>query len=204
MANKIVYATLGAALLGMATSALRSDDARAVTLRSGVQSMQDPKPSQPASDKDKPASPPEGAVALRPIEDPYVEPVQRGDLPERYGVRDPLEGLYEVKERFLGGQPAPAGQGYMVVGRRHIVVHFMAPGPDPRVPLVRAQVFTWTRADNSGMVRMTNVVGHFDDEDGDMLVERPGTVQMRRFEPRQGVLRVYQDGGGWIDFVRVE
>lgn len=204
MANRIVYATLGAALLGIATSALRSDDARGETSRRVFAMAQDPKPAQQTSDKDKPAAPPDGAAALRPIEEPYVEPVQRGDLPERYGVRDPLEGLYEVKERFLGGQPAPAGQGYMVVGRRHIVVHFMAPGPDPRVPLVRAQVFTWSRADNSGMVRMTSVIGHFDDEDGDMLVERPGTVQMRRFEPRQGVLRVYQDGGGWIDFVRVE
>lgn len=204
MANRIVYATFGAALLGLATSALRSDEARATAPRRESTREQDPKPAQPAADRDKPAAPPEGAVALRPIEEPYIEPVQRGDLPERYGVRDPLEGIYEVKERFLGGQPAPAGQGYMVVGRRHIVVHFMAPGPDPRVPLVRAQVFTWTRADNSGMVRMTSVIGHFDDEDGDMLVERPGTVQMRRFEPRQGVLRVYQDGGGWIDFVRVE
>ena len=51
---------------------------------------------------------------------------------------------------------------------------------------------------------MTSVIGHFDDEDGDMLLERPGTVQVRRFEPRLGVLRVHQDGGGWIDFVRVE
>lgn len=204
MANRIVYATLGAVLLSLATSALRSDDARSATQRPIPETTQDPKPAQAATDKDKPAAPPDGAAALRPIEEPYVEPVQRGDLPERYGVRDPLEGIYEVKDRFLGGQPAPAGQGYMVVGRRHIVVHFMAPGPDPRIPLVRAQVFTWTRADNSGMVRMTNVIGHFDDEDGDMLLERPGAVQIRRFEPRQGVLRVHQDGGGWIDFVRIE
>ncbi len=92
----------------------------------------------------------------------------------------------------------------MVIGRRHIIVHFMAPGPRPKVPLVRAQVFTWTRADNGGMVRMTSVMGHFDDADGDMLIEPAGTVQIRRFEPRQGVLRVHQEGGGWIDFVRVE
>ncbi len=203
MANRLVYATLAAALLGLATSALRSDEAPYRAPRQDFRSEQDPKPTPP-SDKDQPALPPDGAPALRPIEEPYVEPVQRGDLPERYGVRDPFEGVYEVRERFHGGQPAPAGQGYMVIGRRHIIVHFMAPGPRPKVPLVRAQVFTWTRADNGGMVRMTSVMGHFDDADGDMLIEPAGTVQIRRFEPRQGVLRVHQEGGGWIDFVRVE
>jgi hypothetical protein len=54
------------------------------------------------------------------------------------------------------------------------------------------------------MVRMASVLGHFNDEDGDMLLEQPGAVQFRRFELRQDVLRVQQDGGSWIDFVRVE
>lgn len=201
MANKLVCATLGAAVVGILSSALRSEDAFAQSTIA-----QDPQPAaQPAPQgQDRPAPPPAGAAPLRPIEEPYIEPVQRGDLPERYGQRDPIEGFYEVKGRFFGGTPAPTGKGYMVVGRRHILVHFEAPGPDPRVPLVRAQVFQWTRADNGGFVRLVNVIGHFDDEDGDMMLEQPGSVQIRQFEPRQGVLRVHQDGGGWIDFVRVE
>ena len=109
-----------------------------------------------------------------------------------------------MRARFIAGQPVPEGKGYMVIGRRHIMVHFEAPGPNPRIPSMRAQVFTWSRADNAGMVRMVGLVGHGNEADGDWVIEEPGTVQMRRFEARQGVLRVHQDGGSWIDFVRVE
>ena len=206
MTNKLVCAAFGALVLGLASALLRDDGHAFAARRQDPQPQQQPAPKaqepQPASDR--PAQPPADAKPLRTIEEPYIEPVQRGDLPERYSARDPLEGIYSVKDRFVAGQPVPPGRGYMVVGRRHLVVHFEAPGPKAGVPLVRAQVFTWSRADNTGMVRMASVLGHFNDEDGDMLLEQPGAVQFRRFELRQDVLRVQQDGGSWIDFVRVE
>ncbi|MEY4828909.1 MAG: hypothetical protein RLZZ562_705 [Planctomycetota bacterium] len=205
MATKFVCAALLAALCGVGSTAMRALPTCLV---------QDPKPAAPAApqeqkaqhpqSKDRPAPPPADAPPLKPIEEPYIEPVQRGDLPERYGARDPIEGLYSVRARFIAGQPVPEGKGYMVIGRRHIMVHFEAPGPNPRIPSMRAQVFTWSRADNAGMVRMVGLVGHGNEADGDWVIEEPGTVQMRRFEARQGVLRVHQDGGSWIDFVRVE
>jgi hypothetical protein len=208
MATKFVCAALLAALCGVGSTAIRA-------LPTWI--AQDPKPAAPAASQeqkaqqpqapqsqDRPAPPPADAPPLKPIEEAYIEPVQRGDLPERYGTRDPVEGVYAVRARFLAGQPAPEGKGYMVIGRRHIMVHFEAPGPNPRIPLVRAQVFTWSRADNAGMVRMVSMVGHGNEANGDWLIEQSGTVQMRRFEARQGVLRVHQDGGSWIDFVRVE
>jgi hypothetical protein len=205
MATKFVCAALLAALCGVGSTALSSLPTCLV---------QDPKPAAPAApqeqkaqhpqSQDRPAPPPADAPPLKPIEEPYIEPVQRGDLPERYGARDPIEGLYSVRARFIAGQPVPEGKGYMVIGRRHIMVHFEAPGPNPRIPSMRAQVFTWSRADNAGMVRMVGLVGHGNEADGDWVIEEPGTVQMRRFEARQGVLRVHQDGGSWIDFVRVE
>jgi hypothetical protein len=211
MATKLVCAALLAALCGVGSSALRRDDGNALrALPTWL--AQDPKPAVPAAPaapkesqpQDRPAPPPADALPLKPIEEPYIEPVQRGDLPERYGARDPIEGLYSVRARFIAGQPVPEGKGYMVIGRRHIMVHFEAPGPNPRIPMLRAQVFTWTRADNAGMVRMVGLVGHGNEANGDWVIEEPGTVQMRRFEVRQGVLRVHQDGGSWIDFVRVE
>jgi hypothetical protein len=205
MATKFVCAALLAALCGVGSTAMRA-------LPTWI--AQDPKPAAPAApqeqkaqhpqSQDRPAPPPADAPPLKPIEEPYIEPVQRGDLPERYGARDPIEGLYSVRARFIAGQPVPEGKGYMVIGRRHIMVHFEAPGPNPRIPSMRAQVFTWSRADNAGMVRMVGLVGHGNEADGDWVIEEPGTVQMRRFEARQGVLRVHQDGGSWIDFVRVE
>jgi len=205
MTNKLVCAAFGAAVLGLASAALRDDGSVLAARRQDPQSQQPvAQPQQPKPDSDRPAQPPADAQPLKVIEEPYVEPVQRADLPERYTARDPLEGIYAVKDRLVGGQPAPAGRGYMVVGRRHLVVHFEAPGAKPGVPFVRAQVFTWSRADNAGMVRMASVLGHFNDGDGDMLLEQPGAVQFRRFEMRQNVLRVQQDGGSWIDFVRVE
>ncbi len=205
MATKFVCAALLAALCGVGSTAMRA-------LPTWI--AQDSKPAAPAASQeqkvqapqsqDRPAPPPADAPPLKPIEEAYIEPIQRGDLPERYGTRDPIEGVYAVRARFLAGQPAPEGRGYMMFGRRHIMVHFEAPGPNPRIPLIRAQVFTWSRADNAGMVRMVSTVGHGNEANGDWLIEEPGSVQMRRFEARQGVLRVHQDGGSWIDFVRVE
>src|SRR6185436_7687295 len=82
---------------------------------------QEPKP-------DRPPPPPAGQPPLPPVEEPYVEPVQRLDLPERFATRDPLEGIWEVRLRSIGGRQEAVTAGHMVIGRRLLIVHFEAPG----------------------------------------------------------------------------
>lgn len=157
-----------------------------------------------AQDPTRPAPPPQGQAPLRPVEEPYVEPVIRSDLPERYGVRDPIEGVWKVRSRAVSGQPVAVGSGFMSVGRRHVVVCFQAPGPDERVPLLRSAVYEWSRVDNSGMVRLLVDIGHYNDSEGDVTIETRGKLELRRFELLADALRVHQDDGSWIEFVRAE
>lgn len=152
----------------------------------------------------RPAPPPPDAKTLRPIEEPYVEPVVRADLPERYGVRDPIEGVWKVRARFVAGQPAAPGSGMLVIGRRHLLAHFEAPGPDARVPLLRSCAYTWSRADNFGMVKLVVEFGHYNDADGDVTIEARGQVELRRVEMLADAMRIHQSDGSYIEFVRVE
>lgn len=197
MATKMVVSVLGSALLGLV--AWTQDPPPVLPATPAAPSA--PVPQEPSA---RPAPPPADAKPLRPIEEPYVEPVQRGDLPERYGTRDPIEGFWRVQARSIAGKPVVAGGGYMVIGRRHMVVHFESPGARADVPLLRADVFTWARVDNGGQVRLTTVMGHFNDVDGDVLLDKSGEVQLRSFELRSDTLRVNQEAGSWVDFVRVE
>jgi hypothetical protein len=158
---------------------------------------QDPQPARPAP-------PPADAPPLRPIEEPYVEPVQRGDLPERYGTRDPIEGVWQLRQRYVDGQPADTGTGYLFLGRRHLAIHLQAPGLEPDIPMIQSAVHQWERADNSGKIRTTTLVGHFNETDGDILIERAGQVQLRTLEIRDGLLRIAQGAGTWMDFAKIE
>ena len=152
----------------------------------------------------RPAPPPPDAKPLRPIEEPYVEPVVRADLPERYGVRDPIEGVWKVRARVVAGQPVQPGQGLLVIGRRHLVAHFEAPGPDARVPLLRSCAYTWSRADNFGMVKLVVDFGHYNDAEGDVTIEARGQVELRRIELMADAMRIHQDDGSYVEFVRAE
>src|SRR5262245_7439581 len=99
---------------------------------------QEPKP-------DRPPPPPAGQPPLPPVEEPYVEPVPRLDLPERFVTRDPLEGIWQVRQRSVAGHQLDVGDSYMVIGRRLMIVQFQAPGVSPNVPLLRACTYTWSR-----------------------------------------------------------
>jgi hypothetical protein len=158
---------------------------------------QEPKP-------DRPPPPPAGQPPLPPVEEPYVEPVQRLDLPERFATRDPLEGIWEVRLRSIGGRQEAVTAGHMVIGRRLLIVHFEAPGVKPEVPLLRACTYTWARTGRADTVQTTVIAGHFNVANGDINLEQAGTVELRRFELLDGGLRVHQDNGDWTEFARVE
>jgi len=158
---------------------------------------QEPKP-------DRPPPPPAEQAPLLPIEEPYVEPVPRLDLPERFGTRDPLEGIWEVRLRSSGGHQQEITAGHMVIGRRLLIVHFEAPGVSPQVPLLRACTYTWMRTGRGDTVQTTVLAGHFNVAAGDIHIEQPGTVELRRFELLDGGLRVHQGNGDWTEFSRVE
>ncbi len=170
--------------------------------------LQDRTPAVPMPRQDPtpavPAPPPQDPKALAPVPEPHVSPVLRGDLPGRFTQHDPLEGVWRLQSRSVDGKGADAGTGYMIIGRSHLIAQFLAPGPDPEVPLLRAGTYTWKRTDNRGGVRMTAVFGYFNDEDGDVLLEPRGKVEQRRFERTATTLRMHQGGLDWLDFVRVE
>jgi hypothetical protein len=161
-------------------------------------SLQDPVPA-PA----RPAPPPSGSPPLPTVEEPFVAPVPRLDLPGRATPRDVLEGIWELRQRFVAGQIAETGRGYLAVGRRHMLVHLLVAGTDPDVPLLRAGAYRWQRA-RGDVLRLTTLAGHFNEESGDIKLEPPGAPMDRRFEPIGAALRVHQDGGDWLEFVRIE
>jgi hypothetical protein len=166
----------------------------------GSAGPQEPAPPAPQ----RPAPAPEGAAPLPPVEEPFVTPVPRLDLPGRATPRDVLEGFWELRQRFVGGQVVEAGRGYMAIGRRHVLVQFLVPGSDPDVPLLRAGAYRWLRSGEGDVLRLTLLAGHFNEENGDIKLEVPGETMNRRFEIAGGTVRVHQGGGDWLEFARIE
>ncbi len=168
-----------------------------VTLWCSAPHFQDPQPTRPPA-------PPTLREPLGPVEVPYVESVPRADLPERFTAKDPIEGVWELRDRTQGGVNVEPGKGYLAIGRRHMFTQFQAPGPDPDIALLRAASYSWTRVGDGDLVRTTVLVGHYNDADGDVHVEPAGSIELRRFERLDGFLRVHREGGDWLQFARVE
>ena len=153
--------------------------------------------------KDRPAPPPSDAPPLPPLAEPFVSPVPRLDLQMRATPRDPIEGFWQLRDRVVGGRSeAMRSKGWMAVGRSHLLLHLLAEGQDPGVPILRAGARRWER--DRGQIRMTALAGHFNDADGDLVLEKAGLVETRRFELLGSVLRVLQDDANWLEFVRAE
>lgn len=162
---------------------------------------QDPVAQEPA--KDRPAPPPAGAPPLAPLAEPFVSPVPRLDLQLRATPRDPIEGFWQLRDRVVGGRSeGTRSKGWLAVGRAHLLLHLLAEGPDPGVPILRAGVRQWQR--DRELIRMTALAGHLNDADGDIVLEKAGLVETRRFELLGSVLRIVQDNGDRLEFVRIE
>ena len=51
---------------------------------------------------------------------------------------------------------------------------------------------------------MSTLLGHRNDQDGDVLLEGIGNNAQRRFELTGAVLRIYLDSSEYVEFERVE
>lgn len=163
---------------------------------------QEPQSGTRAQDPERPAPAPDGSRPLPTVEEPYVSPVPRLDLLQRFDRPDPIEGFYELRARVHNGGPDPRpGRGYLVIGKRHLMLYLMGAGPDPAIPQLRASVRRWRRSE--GALQLTTLAGHFT-EQRDVAVEPSGAVEMRRLEVISGIIRIFQDGQSWLDFVRIE
>lgn len=120
-------------------------------------------------------------------------------VPERH----PFEGVFALRRRIVAGQvdPRPA-LGYLVLTHRHMVVCFEGPGAAPDRPLVRAGVRTWTQKGDSLETEVH--LGWFNDADGEIHVEKPGTRETRRVVVERATLRILQDAQNSLEFERVE
>ncbi len=118
-------------------------------------------------------------------------------------ARHPYEGVFELRRRIVAGQvdPRPA-RGYLVLTQHHMVVCFEGPGAAPDRPLVRAGVRTWTQKGDSLETEVR--LGWFNDGDGDVHVEKPGTQETRRVVVERGTLRLHQDAQNSLEFERIE
>jgi hypothetical protein len=154
-------------------------------------------------EKARPAPPPAGASALPPVTEPYLSPVPRLDLQLRATPRDPIEGIWRLTDRIINHKrEGTRNKGWMAIGRQHLFLHLIGEGPDPAIPVLRAGVRIWERA--NGVVRTKVLAGHFNEFDGDLVLEKAGIVENRRFELLGATLRVYQDEGNYLEFVRAE
>jgi hypothetical protein len=158
-----------------------------------------------------PVKPPVTPPAVPPSSAPTAPPDTKAATPEPGATKDvpgrprrhAIEGVFEVRLRVLNGKTDPVpSRGYLVITNRHLFMSGSAPGPDPKLPLLRTTVRTWTQQADG--VRTTMQLGWFTDKDGTTILEPTGTQETRRIELIQGGVRVMQDDRNWIEFDRVE
>lgn len=116
---------------------------------------------------------------------------------------DPLVGAWSLRSRTIGGRLDPAlSRGHVVFTSRLMFVYLAGPGPNPKIPLLRAGVRSWERSGQG--IKTTALAGHFNDARGEVVVEPPGLVESRQIELKDDSLRIYQDQFNYLDFVRAE
>ena len=114
-----------------------------------------------------------------------------------------LEGVYELRKRIASGQSdVQSSRGYLAITNRHMFLCLVGPGDDPDEPLLRSGVRTWKPEDE--FMRCELKLGYFTDSKGDIHVERPGLVELRRVELAGGRLRIFQDSSSYLEFERIE
>ena len=160
--------------------------------------IQDPQPASRPRPPDDWASRP----ALPPVADPPRTSVERQDLALTFTPPNPLMGFYELREVVRPGVPGLRARGFLDVERRHIVLHIQGETGDPRRPRLQASVRSYRIVGDT--LQMTALVGHRNQDNGDMSIEQPGLMEERRFSLIGPVLRIYQEANAYLEFVRIE
>lgn len=157
----------------------------------------------PAKPIPVPTPPASGAPAAPAQTNPATTETDTRKVVPGRPLRHPLEGVYVLRRRVIDSRPeANPGKGYLAITNRHLFLTVAAPGPDREQPLVRSSVRTW--APQRAGTATTIELGFFNDRDGELHLEPPGTVEVRRIELIQGGVRVNQDERSWLEFERVE
>ena len=136
---------------------------------------------------------------------PPPPPASSPDKSDKVPGKDshPLEGVYELRKRFVGGRADPQpGSGYVAITHSHMFLFLAAPGPHPSQPLLRSGVRTWEP--RGELVQTKIVMGYYTNQDGTVRIEKPGTEEIRRVDVERGRVRIHQDGKNWLEFERIE
>ncbi len=146
---------------------------------------------------------PADAEPLPPILDPGVAPVMRADLLTAFAPPTGYEGFYRLVAVNLGGRVIRDGlRGYLAVGRRHLALQIVQVG-DPGAPPMIQSGFRTYRIEDGNLV--TNSLIGFDNLQRNALRFEPlGLEEVRSLERTPTSLRVVQDPGSYMEFVRIE
>ncbi len=146
---------------------------------------------------------PADAEPLPPILDPGVAPVMRADLLTAFAPPTGYEGFYRLVAVNLGGRVVREGlRGYLAVGRRHLALQIVQVG-DPGAPPMIQSGFRTYRIEDGNLV--TNSLIGFDNLQRNALRFEPlGFEEVRGLLRTPTSLRVVQDPGSYMEFVRIE
>jgi hypothetical protein len=147
-------------------------------------------------------TPPADAKALPPVQEPFRTPVERDDLIQRFTPPSVLEGFYRLRRMERPGQPQPVADGYLWIGRRHLMLQLSGETADPDLPALQSGVRRYQIAGD--VLAMSVVLGFRNDVDGNIRLEQAGTAIRHRFTLLGPLLRVHQSEEAFLEFERVE
>jgi hypothetical protein len=139
---------------------------------------------------------------LPPVQEPFRTPVERQDLLQEFEPRGLIEGFYRLRRVVTPGRlDEHRGQGFLVIGRRHLSLHLRLPNGNSEPPFLQSGVRQY-RLDGDQLVT-TAVMGHSSRED--RIVEEPsGLVEQRTWRVVGGFLRIHQSAAAFMEFARIE
>jgi hypothetical protein len=135
--------------------------------------------------------------------EPLRGPIERRDLHQQFRPKHAIEGAYELREVVRANVRGPRGvRGYLWIGNRHLSLHLYAPGDHPGQANFQA-VFRRYRIEGDQLL-MSTLLGHRNEVDGDVALERIGHVTQHRFTLLGTRLRIESSSVDSLEFVRIE
>jgi hypothetical protein len=147
-------------------------------------------------------APPADAAPLAPVQEPFRTKVERDDLIQRFAPPSVLEGFYKLRRLERPGLPQTAAEGYLWIGRRHLMLQLSGQTGDPDLPALQSGVRRYQIAGD--VLAMSVVLGFRNDIDGNIRLEPAGTTIRHRFTLLGPILRVHREGEAFLEFERVE
>ena len=152
-------------------------------------------------DPERPKPPPD-AAPLPPVQEPFRSKVERRDLIQEFTRASPIEGFYRLRRVVRPGQGLPRVEGYLWIGRRHLMLQLSGNTGNPRLPALQTGVRAYRT--NGDTLVMTAMLGFRNDADGDIHLDATGATIERRFELVGPLLRIHEDDNSQLEFERVE